>query len=124
MTTPAEYRQALADAVTGAGLTCEPYPADNPSLPSAFIDQLIVDYSSGSAASYCNSGQATATVVTAAQRNDRAGSTALLEDLVPAVLGAFDGMAGLQVASWQSGSINLAGNEVPGLVYTVRFPVQ
>jgi hypothetical protein len=120
MSTLTEARQVLADAVTGAGLPCEPYPPDNTIAPAAFVDRMTVDYTGGGA-SFCAPGVAEATIVTLAQRHDRAESTEYLEGLLVPVAAAL-AAAGARVTGAASGSTAIAGHDVPALIYTVQFP--
>lgn len=116
-----DARQALADAVSNAGLDCTPYPPDALAPPAAYVDTLAVDYSNGAGWSFCAQGLANATVVAVGQRNDRAGSTQSLEDLIPAVLAGFQAVDGLRVLSVESGSSEIGGTAMPAVIYGVEF---
>ena len=123
MTTVADARQVLASAVTAAGLETLPYPPDNPSPPIAFVDDVAVDFTggTGSGAYFCLPGSALATVVQIAQRNDRPGAMAYLEGLMPSVLVALNEIEGLRVMAAQSGQLNVGGQDLPAVTYTVSF---
>jgi len=114
-------RASLAAAVSSAGIDCAPYPPDSLTPPMAYIDTVSVDYSTGTGWSFCAQGMAQATVVAVAQRNDRAGSTQLLEDMVPAVLEALAGITGVRVLGVESGSTEVSGTTLPAVITTVEF---
>ena len=111
-------RQALAHAVSGAGIDCTAYPPDALTPPAAYVDSVAVDYSSGAGWSFCAQGLASASVVAVAQRNDRAGSTAGLEDRVPAILQALADLDGVRVLSVESGSAEIGGSTLPAVITT------
>jgi hypothetical protein len=123
MPTLNEARTALAAAVTSGGLECLAYPPDNPSPPIAFVDDLGMDFSGqlGGGTTFCMPGTAVATIVTIAQRNDRAGSMQFLEGLIPGVLQALQDTPGVRVATANSGQTTVGGVEVPAVVYSVQF---
>jgi len=118
-----EARIALAEAVTQAGLDCAAYPPDAPNAPAAWIDQIQVEYVSGSGFSFCMAGSARATVIAVAQRNDRAAGTQYLEDLIQPTLIALEGLPGVRVVGVDSGSAQIAGTDLPAVIYTVEFAV-
>jgi hypothetical protein len=113
----AAAREALAAAVTGAGLQCSAYAPDTVMAPAAFVDRMSMDYS---AAAFCGA-MADATIVTLAQRNDTAGSTAWLEGFIGPVVDALTA-TGARVVSAQSGTTQVGGSDVPAVIYTVQFP--
>lgn len=123
MPTLDEARQALAAAVTSSGLQCLPYPADNPSPPLGFVDDVALDFSGGSGfpTTFCLTGVAAATIVTIAQRNDRAGSMAYLESLVPTILQALQDTPGVRVVTANSGQTSVGGADLPAVIYGVSF---
>ena len=118
-----QARQELADAVTAAGLQCLAYPPDNPAPPLGYVDDVLVDFtgSLNGVGSFCLPGQATATVVTLAQRNDRPGSMAYLEALMPAVLNGLYALPGIRIVATSSGQLSLGGTDLPAVTYTVQF---
>ena len=116
-------RIALAEAVTQAGLDCEPYPPDAVNPPAAFVDSIRTEYVSGSGFSFCLSGAAAATIIAVAQRHDRAGSTQYLEDLIPPTLAALEGIGGVRVTGVDSGTTQIAGTDLPAVIYTVEFAI-
>ena len=118
-----DARRFLADAVTGAGLECLPYPPDSTMPPVAFVDTITVDLETGSGWSFCLSGSATATITSCAQRNDKAGSTRGLEDFIAPALDALGQIPGVRVITIQSGSADIGGSELPAVVYTVQFAI-
>lgn len=118
MNSLADAREALAAAVTGAGLHCLPYPPDNPSPPIGWVDQLGIDY--GTATTF-NLAPVIATVVTCGLRNDRTNTTTALEALVGTTVAALRALPGVQVASVQSGETEIGKTELPAVIYTVRF---
>lgn len=123
MTSITAARQQLAEAVTAAGLECTPYPPDSLAPPAAFVDTLTVDYTSGAGWSFCDSGDATAAIVTCAQRNDRAGSQSMLEGLVPDTVRTLTGIPGLRVLAVGSGTTDISGSTLPAVIYTVGFAI-
>ena len=118
-----DARQQLADAVTAAGLVCTPYPPDSLAPPAAYVDAVSVDYGSGQGWSFCAQGLAQASVVAVAQRNDRAGSTQTLEDLVPSTLTGMEAIDGVRVLAVESGSAEISGTTLPAVIYTVEFGI-
>lgn len=118
-----DVRAALADAVTVAGLPCTPYPPDALSPPAAFVDSLSIDFAGGSGFSFCLSGLARGSIVTVAQRNDKAGATQFLEDLMGPILEQLEEMDGMRVVSVDSGTANVSGVDLPSVVYSVEFGV-
>lgn len=118
-----DARQALAASVAQAGMSCLPYPPDNPSPPIAFVDDLVIDFTgTGMAAgSFCKPGLASATIVSTALANDRTGSTRYLEGMVDSVLTEFNKVPGVRVIAASSGQITLGGQEIPTVTYTVQF---
>ena len=123
MPTVSDARQTLATAVSAAGLTTLPYPPDNPSPPLAFVDDVAVDFTggSGNGAFFCLPGQAVATIVQVAQRNDRPGAMAYLEGLMPGTLQALNDIGGIRVLAVASGQLNVGGQDLPAVTYTVSF---
>ena len=123
MPTLDDARTALATAVTTAGLSCLPYPVDNPSPPIAWVDSVVIDFTGGLAVNYfCLPGTATSTIVSIAQRNDLPGATKFLEDLIPPTLEELNAVPGLRVVSSSSGILNVGGQELPAVTVTVQFP--
>jgi len=118
-----DARIALAEAVTQAGLDCAAYPPDAPSAPAGWIDQVQVEYVSGSGFSFCMAGSARATIIAVAQRNDRAAGTQHLEDLIPPTLAALEGLPGVRVVGIDSGSAQIGSTDLPAVIYTVEFAV-
>lgn len=118
-----DARKALAGAVTTAGIDCTPWPPDSLAPPAAFVDSVNIDYSTGAGFSFCANGLATALITTCGQRNDKAGATQYLEDLIPAILEQLDGINGVRVTGVDSGSANIAGNELPAVVYQIEFGI-
>src|SRR6188768_4168665 len=94
-----DARHYLADAVTGAGLECLPYPPDSTNPPIAFVDTITVDLETGAGWTFCLAGSATATITSCAQRNDKAGSTQGLEDFVDVALKALGDIPGVRVTA-------------------------
>ncbi len=123
MNTVTEAREWLAAAVTSAGLDCEPYPPDALNPPAAFVDNLNIDYSPGGGFSFCEAGSGTASIIACAQRNDRAGSTKSLEDLIKPTLDALHDLDGVRVTAVQSGSTEISGTTLPAVLYTVEFGI-
>ena len=114
-------RQAVADAVTAAGLPCAAYAPDAPTLPAAWVDMVSVAYDTGAEwATYCRSGVATLSVVTAAMRNDQQASGQDLEGLPPMVDDNLSA-AGASLQSWQTGLIDVNGQSVPALIYKIQL---
>jgi hypothetical protein len=122
MATIQEAREALATSVSDAGLKCLAYPPENPSPPIAFVDDLSVDFTGGVAmGTFCLPGAATATIVTIALRNDRAGAMQYLEGLIGPILDALYSIQGVRIASASSGQLNIGGQDLPAVTYTVQF---
>lgn len=120
----ADARQALADAVTGAGIDCLAYPSDNLAPPIAFVDNIEIGFTEGAlGGSFCLPGTAAATVVAVSQRHDREGATAFLEGLIPPVLDALNAIPGLRVLAASSGSLSIGGQDLPALTVGVQFPI-
>jgi hypothetical protein len=118
-----DARQALADAVTAAGIDCTPWPPDALAPPAAFVDSVNIDYSTGNGFSFCANGLAVAQVTTCGQRNDKAGATQYLEDLIPKIIENIDGIDGVRVTGVDSGSANIAGADLPAVVYQIEFGI-
>ena len=116
-----DARAVLADAVTGAGIECQPYAPDSLNPPGAFVDSISVDYASGSGFSFCATGTASAQIITAAQRHDRAAGLQWLEDLAPEVLRRLEAIPGVRVLSAESGTVEVGTQTVPAVLYTVQF---
>ena len=116
-----DAREALAQAVGAAGIVCTAYPPDAPTPPVAFVDALSIDYQTPTG--FCLMGMAQATIVTLAQRNDRQGSTQYLEALVGPITEILSDIAGLKLVSASSGVTQVAGNDIPAVVYTVQFAI-
>jgi hypothetical protein len=124
MTNLQEAREALAFAVSDAGLTCLPYPPENPSPPLGFVDDLAMDFTGGGGfGTFCLPGSATATIVTIALRNDRAGAMQYLEGLIGPILEALYAIQGVRVVSAGSGQMSVGGQDLPAVTYTVSFLV-
>jgi len=123
VSTLADARAALADAVAGTGLDCTAYPPDSLVPPAAFVDTLAVDYDTGGV-SFCETGLATATIVACAQRHDRAGGSQQLEERVRSILDAVTAIDGVRVLGVESGSAEVAGTSLPAVVFTVRFGIR
>lgn len=119
MSALARARDALATAVSSTGLACEPYPPDSTIAPSAWIDSISVDYANG--ASFCGPGDGEAVIIAVGQRNDRAGSLASLEDSVPDIALALEGIDGVRVSTIQSGGAEVGGQTLPAVLFTVIF---
>jgi hypothetical protein len=119
-----DAREALAGAVTAAGLECQPYPPDAPSAPQAWIDTLSVDYAQGAGWSFCMPGAGTAAIVTVGQRHDKAASTRALEDLIPLILAQLDEVVGVRVTGIQSGTVQITGQDMPSVIFTTEFALQ
>ena len=117
-----DARRYLAEAVTGAGLECLPYP-DSTNPPIAFVDSIAVDLETGSGWSFCLAGSATATITSCAQRDDRAGSTQQLEDFADQALKALGDIPGVRVTAVQSGAADISGKKLPAVIYTVQFAI-
>jgi hypothetical protein len=118
-----DARAHLAEAVTAAGLECLPYPPDSVTPPIAFVDTITVDFEAGAGWSFCMTGMATATITSCAQRNDKAGATKGLENLVNPAVAALYGIDGVRVSAVQSGVADIGGTELPAVVYTVQFAI-
>lgn len=118
-----DARQALSAAVTAAGIECTPYPPDSLIAPAAFVDAVSVDYSAGAGYSFCASGQATAQIVASAPRNDRAGSMKQLEDLIPGIVAALEGLEGVRVLAVESGTVEVGTSTLPAVLYTAQFHI-
>lgn len=118
-----EARRELAAAVTASGLTCLPYPPDNPAPPLGYVDDVAVDFTSATngLGSFCLPGTATAAVVTVAQRNDRPGSMQYLEGLIAGVLDGLYALPGVRIVAANSGQLSLGGSDLPAVTYTVQF---
>jgi hypothetical protein len=114
----------LAETVTGTGIDCAPYPPDSITPPAAWVDAVTIDLAAGAGFSFCESGLATATITAVKERNDRAGSTKTLEDLIPPILAAITGIGGVRVLAVQSGGVDVAGVSLPAVVFTVEFAIQ
>lgn len=108
-------REVLAQAVADAGLPCSAYPPDSPSLPGAWVDALTFDYLSPM--SFCESAEASATIVTAAQRNDRAGGLQLLESLIPDIVKNLESSGPVRVSGVESGTSQIGTVDVPAVLY-------
>lgn len=123
MPTLGEARQELANIVTAAGLHCEAYPPDAIVAPLAFVDDIGVDFTGGTGGGgfFCLPGAAVATIVTLAQRNDRPGSMAYLEGLSAGVIEGLYTRGGIRVLSAASGQLNVGGQDLPSITYTVQF---
>ncbi len=114
----AAARQALAQAVTDAGLDCLPYPPDALNPPIAFVDQLDISYDTMTSYTLA---PVVATVVTCGQRHDKTAATELLEGGVGPVVGGLRGLPGVRVVGVRSGQIEIGSTELPAVVYTVTF---
>lgn len=123
MGTLTEARIAVAEAVTSAGIECTAYAPESLNPPAAFVDSLNVDLTTGIGLSFCLSGMATGQIVTVAQRNDRAGATQYLEDLAKPIIEALDGVDGLRVTAADSGTVEVAGQSLPSVVYSIEFGI-
>jgi hypothetical protein len=124
MPTLAEARTALAAAVSSGGLVCLPYPEETVIPPLAWVDSISVDFagdSPGAAHYFCAPGFATATIISVAQRNDRPGAVAYLENFVAPVLDKLQAVAGVRLAGAVSGQANVGGQDLPAVFYTVQF---
>lgn len=117
----AAAREALAAAVTGAGIDCTPYTTDNPSPPVGFVDTLSLDYQTP--AGFCLPSQATASIVTVGQRHDPGAAMQLLESLVGPVVDALQAIPGLRLLAVDTGTATVGKNELPAVSYTVAFAV-
>lgn len=115
-------RQALADAVTGTGLTCSAYPPDSIVTPSAFIDVATVAYQDA-AGWFCSPGDATFQVVTIDQRNDISSAVKYLEERVPGVVTAIHDIGGATVTAIASGSVEVGGQTLPAVTYSITAQV-
>jgi hypothetical protein len=113
-----DARTELAAVVSAAGIDTTPYPPDSLTPPAAFVDSVSLDLQGGG--SFCT-GLATANLITVAQRNDKAGATQYLEDLITPILENLGGLAGLRVTGVDSGTTNIGGADLPAVVYTVEF---
>ncbi len=115
-----EARQAVAAAVTAAGIPCEPYPPDT-TTPSptgaAWIDTVVINAAAGG---FCGLGDAEITVVAVGARNDRTGTLLMLEDQVPALVAALSAVPGLAVTGLQSGSTEVGQQMLPALIITLQ----
>lgn len=116
-------RDAIAEAVSTTGMVCQPYAPDSINPPIAFVDSISVDYSSGAGYSFCAAGEATATVILAGQRHDRAASLQQLEDLAPAAINAIEALPGARVISTDSGNVEAMGQSLPSVLITIRFSI-
>lgn len=122
MTAVPDARHQLAAAVTAAGIECTAYAPDALVVPGAWVESVAVDYSSGGW-SFCGTGPAAARIIAAAPRNDRAGSLQQLEDLIPAVNTALEGIGGVQVTSVESGDAEISSQSLPAVIWAVRFTI-
>lgn len=116
-----DARQVLADAVTGTGLQCAAYAPDALVAPGAWIDSLTIDYDT--AGSFCVPGQVEAVVIAVGQRNDRARSAQLLDELQPDVVEALETVEGVRVTQVQSGTAEVNGQTLPAVLYTTQFHI-
>lgn len=122
MTAVSDARTQLAAAVTAAGIDCAPYAPDALIVPAAWVETISVDYTAGGW-SFCGSGPATARITAAAPRNDRAGSLQQIEDMIPAVNTALEGIGGVQVVSVETGDAEISNQTLPAVIWTVRFTI-
>lgn len=113
-----EARQALAEAVSTTGIQCLPYAPEAVSETVAFVDTIQVDYTLG--ASFCL-GQASGQLLTVGLRHDKAGSTIILEELVPSIVRAVEAIDGVRVMAVESGSVEFAGTVFPAILYSLAF---
>lgn len=120
-----EARTAIAQAVSDAtGIACEAYAPDSAALPVAFIDTLSTAYDTGaSSVTFCNPGVSQASVVIAAQRNDRSSSQEWLESKITPVIQALAELT-VQVIRWQSGITSVNGQECPAVIFTTQFETE
>lgn len=116
-----ESREVLANAVSSTGLACAPYAPDSFIAPAAWVDSVIVDYENG--ASMCLTGAVEAVIIAAGQRNDRAGSSQMLEELMPDVITALEGVPGVRVIQIQSGTAEVNGQTLPAVLYTCQYHI-
>lgn len=125
MPTVAQAREAIAAAVTTAGLPCSPYRIDTADAPAAWVATVDVDFTDGPAGTgaFCVAGMAVAAVALVAQRHDLAAASAYLEDLAPRVVAALDAVGGLQLLGDVDGTLTVGGQEMPAHVITVRFAI-
>jgi hypothetical protein len=125
MPTVAQAREAIAAAVTTAGLDCSPYRLDTADAPAAWVASVDVDFTDGPAGtgSFCLSGMAIAAVALVAQRHDLPAAGAYLEDLSPKVVAALSAVGGLQILAQADGTLTVGGQELPAHVITVRFAI-
>lgn len=115
-----DARQVIADAITAAGIPCEPYPPDTttPSpTGSAWVETVVVNAAAGG---FCGLGEAEITAVAVGARNDRTGSLLMLEDQVPALVDALSGIPGLQVTGLQTGTTEVGQQMLPALILNMQ----
>ena len=113
-----DARQAISDAVTESGLACSPYAPGTLVTPAAFVDVVTVAYDEG-VGWFCAPGQSEIQLVTVDQRNDSAAALAGLEDRVRSIVGAVQDL-GVTVLSVASGSVEIGGQTLPAVTYTLR----
>lgn len=118
-----DARLELAAAVTAGGIECAPYPPDSLSGGSGYVDSVTIEFAQGSGFSFCFQGMATASITTVGLRNDRAGTTQALEDLIEPVLQNLEAIEGVKVVAIDSGTANIAGADLPAILYTCQFGI-
>lgn len=123
MSAVTDARDQLAAAVTAAGLDCTAYPPEAPSAPASWIDSVAVDYAAGGGFSFCYGGAARATILSVGQRHDKAGASYTLEAAIPAVITALETIPGVRVETVDSGTAQVAGQDMPAVIYSVAFAV-
>lgn len=114
-----EARVAVAEAVEGTGLPCSPYPPDTVAPPVAFLDTMVLSYEASDNAWYCAPGAASLQLTMLEQRNDTGSAIAALEDRVPGVVDAVTRL-GVSVISVSSGSVEVGGQSLPAVTFTLQ----
>lgn len=114
-------RVQVAEAVTAAGIPCVPYSPDSPVPPVSWVDSMSLDYQT--AASFCIESEITFTIVTSAQRNDRAGGTKRLEALIPEITQRVEKLGAVRTIAVNSGSTTIGSTDVPAVLYQFQATV-
>jgi hypothetical protein len=110
-------RETLA-AAAATVLECAAYPPDKVAAPAMWVDSLSLVYEGGT---FCSPASGTATLVGVAQRHDRAESIRRLESAIPRVVEALSDIPGVRVTDTQTGVVQVAGQDLPGVTVTVQF---
>lgn len=120
MSTIGDCREAIAEAVTDAGIQCYAYPPDNAAAlaPVAFLDVVSSDWMDQTGF-FCDPVLSTYTLVALAERNDVASSLRRLEDLIAPIVQALEEI-GVRTITVTSGGVETGGVTLPAVSWTLQ----